>query len=556
MMKKFSWTICLLVISFMLSMIFASCNSGGNQDFNVFHYNESAGISSLDPAFAKNQSNIWAVHQIFNTLVATDDQLNIIPSLAKSWQFSADNKQISFSLRQDVFFHDHPAFTKGKGRKMRALDVVYSFERLINPQTASPGAWIFSNIIDTLHPFEAVNDSLFVLRLRKPFVQILGVLSNQYCAIVPREAVEYKQLSFRSHPCGTGPFRFFKWVEGEVLMLKRNVKYFETDEKGQPLPYLDGVSITFLNNKATEFLEFRQGKFDFVNDIDPSFKDEILLKSGKLRKQWEGIIALHTGPYLNTEYLGFLMRHNSHVPGAVLQLREVRQAINCSIDKRKLMLYLRNSIGIPAEKGFIPPGLPGYDTAAAYGYVYDPAKAKRLLKEAGFNASNPFPEIILSTVPVYADLAAYIALELQNVGIPLKVEVVPKSLLLTQMANNRVVFFRGSWIADYPDAENFLSVFYSRNPSPPNYTRYNNPAFDEIYEASMQELDLDKRKKMYGQMDSLMMEDAPVIPLWYDQVIHLVQPNIEGFHLHPLNLLELKRVRKEVKGQKAKAKSF
>ncbi|MFN9710768.1 MAG: ABC transporter substrate-binding protein, partial [Bacteroidota bacterium] len=161
-----------------------------------------------------------------------------------------------------------------------------------------------------------------------------------------------------------------------------------------------------------------------------------------------------------------------------------------------------------------------------------------------FSENNQVPAIQLTTVPTYADLAAYIAKELKIVGIQLNIEVIPKSLLLTQMANNNVSFFRGSWIADYPDAENFLSVFYSKNPSPPNYTRYTNLRFDALYEACLQEENIKSRMSLYRKMDSLIMEDAPVIPLWYDQVIHLVQPNVKGFKPHPLNLLELRRVRK------------
>jgi oligopeptide transport system substrate-binding protein len=521
--------------------VFISCNNHKDDAGNIFCYNESAGISSLDPAFAKNQSNIWVVHQLFNTLVITDEDLNIIPSLAKSWEFSADKKEIRFLLRQDIYFHDHPAFFNGVGRKMIAADVVYSFERLMDSETASPGAWIFRNRIDSIKPFTAINDSIFILRLSKPFVQILGVLSNKYCSVVPREAVEYKALSFRDHPIGTGPFKFFKWEEGEAMILKRNSNYFEKDQKGRKLPYLDGIRISFINNKATEFLEFRQGKFDFVNDIEPSFKDEILLKSGKLKKEWEGVISLHTGPYLNTEYLGILMNQNGD---SALRNKSVRKAISLAIDKRKLMLYLRNSVGTPAEKGLVPPELL-QNNNVQYGYVYDPVKAKQLLQESGFNETHPLPPIYMTTVPTYADLASYIAKELKSIGIKMNIAVVPKSLLLTQIANNDVKFFRGSWIADYPDAENFLSLFYSKNPSPPNYTRYENPRFDELYVRCLYEENIDKRTVLYRQMDSLVMEDAPVIPLWYDQVIHLVQPNVKGFRPHPLNLLDLRRVRKE-----------
>jgi peptide/nickel transport system substrate-binding protein len=521
-----------------------SCSDSKRKEQNFFHYNETTGISSLDPAFAKNQSNIWAVHQLFNTLVETDEQLHIVPSLAKSWDISADRLHITFHLRTDVFFHDNSCFASGKGRKLVANDVVYSFQRLMDKMTASPGAWIFNNRVDAATGFIAVNDSTFQLNLLKPFVQILGVLSNVYCSIVPKEAVEKFKSDFRRNPVGTGPFRFKAWEEGQALILTKHENYFEQDEKGERLPYLNGIKVSFLDSKATEFLEFRQKRLDFVNDIEASFKDEILTRNGELRKEWEGKIVLNKHPYLNIEYLGILIDENNPlVKNSPLRIKAVRKAINYGFDKRKLMLYLRNSIGTPAESGFVPMGLPSFDTNIVKGYDYDPKKAKALLKEAGFDEQHPPPPIKLLTIPIYADLASYFARELQEVGLIVQVEAIQKSLLLTQTAKNQALFFRASWIADYPDAENYFSVFYSKNPSPPNYTRYNNPAFDALYEQSTKEPNDSIRYQLYQQMDQMIINDAPVVPVWYDMVIHLVQPQVQNFKPNALNWLELRRVR-------------
>lgn len=520
-----------------------SCSKSKKSEKNYFHYNETTGISSLDPAFAKNQSNIWAVHQLFSTLVETNEQLNVVPLLAKSWDISADRMQIVFHLRTDVFFHDNACFPDGKGRRVVAQDVVYSFQRLMDKTTASPGAWIFNNRVDASTGFTALNDSTFQLKLIKPFVQILGVLSNVYCSIIPKEAVEKYGTDFRRNPVGTGPFQFKVWEEGQALILTKNKNYFEKDERGNALPYLDGIKVFFLDSKATEFLEFRQQRLDFINDIEASFKDEILTRRGELRKEWEGKIVLNKHPYLNIEYLGILVdTTNPLVQNSPVKLRAVRQAINYGFDKRKLMLYLRNSIGTPAESGFVPMGLLSFDTNAVKGYNYNPQKAKALLKEAGFDEQHPAPAIKLLTIPIYADLASYIARELQDIGLTVQVEAIQKSLLLTQTAKNQALFFRASWIADYPDAENYLSVFYSKNPSPPNYTRYNNPAFDALYEQSTKEPNDTLRYRLYQQMDQLVMNDAPVVPVWYDMVIHLVQPYVQNFKPNSLNWLELRRV--------------
>jgi len=522
---------------------FAACKEHKTSK-NIFHYNEQSGIATLDPAFAKNQSIIWAVHQIYNTLVQTDDSLHLVPSLAKSWEISADNLTFTFHLRNDVFFQDNDAFPNGKGRKMAAQDVVYSFTRIMDKNTASSGAWIFNGRVDSVNAFSAIDDTTFQLKLAAPFHPILGIMSMQYCSVVPREVVEKYGKDFRRHPCGTGPFQYVAWEEGQAMILSKNPGYFEKDSAGKRLPYLDGIKISFFENKATEFLEFQQGRLDFINDIDASFKDEVLSKTGNLRKEWEGKIVLDKHSYLNIEYLGILNDTTLEaVKNSPLKSLKIRQAINYGFNRRKMMLYIRNSIGTPAESGFIPAGFPSFDSAAVIGYRYNPGKALQLLKEAGYPNGSGLPVIKLLTIPVYAEFATYIASELQQVGIKIQVETVQKSLLLEETAKSDALFFRGSWIADYPDEENFLSVFYGKNPAPPNYPRYKNAGFDKLYEEALAEKNDSLRIKIYQRADQLMIKDAPIVPLWYDMVIHLVKPYVKNLIPNSLNLLELRKVR-------------
>jgi peptide/nickel transport system substrate-binding protein len=529
---------CLTVVVFL-----SSCYRQEKEGENIFRYNEFSGIASLDPAFAKNQSVMWAVHQLYNTLVEVDQSLQIVPSLATRWEISEDRTTYTFFLRGDVFFHDDPCFPGGKGRKLTAQDVAYSFNRIVDKETASPGSWIFNKKVDSLQGFTAINDTMFRLKLTRPYHPILGILSMQYCSIVPREAVEKYGSDFRRHPVGTGPFRFVDWEEGQALIMKKNPIYFETDSAGGRLPYLDGVKVSFYESKATEFLLLRQGKLEFTNDIDASFKDEVLTKKGGLRKEWEGKLRLSTHPYLNIEYLGLLIDStNDLVKNSPTRMRQVRQAINYGFDRNKMILYLRNSLGIPAQSGFVPVGLPSFDSTQVKGYTYDPAKARKLLAEAGFRGGD-LPQIRLLTISIYSDIAEFIAKQLEDIGFRVNVEVVQKSLLLEMTSSSRALFFRGSWIADYPDAENYLSVFYSKNPAPPNYTRYNNPAFDAAFEKALAETNDSLRYRLYREADQIMIRDAPVVPLWYDVVVRLVQPWVEGFHPNALNLLELRRVR-------------
>jgi peptide/nickel transport system substrate-binding protein len=526
-------------------LLWTSC-SKHDQNKNIFHYNESSGVPTLDPAFAKSQSVMWIDHQLYNTLVETDDNLNMVPSLAKSWDISLDNLTFTFHLRNNVLFHDNDAFLNGNGRILTASDVVYSFKRIVDKNTASSGAWIFNGKVDSAEGFKAIDDTTFQLKLLKPFNPILGILSMQYCSVVPHEVVKKYGKDFRNHPCGTGPFQFKAWEEGQALILTKNKNYFEKDSAGNPLPYLNGVKVTFFDSKATEFLEFQQKRLDFINDIDASFKDEVLTKKGELRKEWEGKIILQKHPYLNIEYLGILFDStNDLLKNSPLLNKKIRQAINYGIDRKKMMLYVRNSIGIAAESGFVPAGLPSFDSVNVVGYHFNQAKALQLLQEAGYPNGEGLPQIKLLTIPQYADLGSYIANELQQVGIKVQVEAIQKSLLLEQTSKSQALFFRGSWIADYPDAENYLSVFYSKNPAPPNYTRYKNPAFDALYEQALSEKNDSLRNRMYRDADRYVINDAPVVPLWYDMVIHLLHPYVKGIAANGLNLLELRKVKLE-----------
>ena len=352
----------------------------------------------------------------------------------------------------------------------------------------------------------------------------------QYCSVVPSEIVEGKR--FHRHPIGTGPFKFQLWKEGVKLVLRKNNNYFEKDGESQ-LPLLDAVSITFIKDKQSAFLQFIQGNIDFISGIDASYKDEMLTDEGTLQDRYKDKVNLQSIPYLNTEYLGFLLDQKP------LPL-EVRQAINYGFDKVKMLRYLRNNIGTPAVHGFIPPGLPSFNSDII-GYNYNPIKAKELLADTDFNIDE---EIKLFTTSSYLDLCEYIQNSLQDIGLNIKIEVNPPSTHRQMVATSKLAFFRGSWIADYPDAENYFSLFYSKNfcPNGPNYTHFKNKEFDMLYETSLHEKDIRKRHVLYNNMDKILIAHAVVVPLYYDKVLRFSQNNITGFETNAMNLLDLKRV--------------
>ncbi len=522
-----------------------ACSGRGYDDEGktVFRYNEPSNITSLDPAYAKDQANIWACNQLFDGLVRLDTNLKPIPCIAKEWKISQDGREYSFLLRNDVYFHQTDNFTS---RKVVAEDFVYSFSRILDPEVASPGSWIFSKVEMTGNKpgFIAINDSVLIIRLKEPFPPFLSILAMQYCSVIPIEALENTDTEFSRNPLGTGPFRLSTWKEGVKMVLVKNDRYFEYDSLNR-LPHLDAVSITFLSDQQTAFLEFIKGNLDFLSGIDPSYKDELLTGAGKLNPRYSGIVRLMKGPYLNTEYLGIMMGTEENGEFNPLLSKKVRRAVNIGFDREKMIRYLRNGIGIPGNYGFIPAGMPAFDHSRKY-YSYDPDSARKLLDSPGLNDKKPLKTINLHTTADYLDICKYIQSQLSLIGMKIEIEVYPAATFKELKAQGKIGFFRASWIADYPDEENYLSLFYSGNftPGGPNYTHFSNPLYDSLYLLSQKTVSYDERITLYRSMNELVMEECPVVVLYYDEVTRFVSNKITGMENNPMNLLDLRKVRK------------
>ena len=206
-----------------------------------------------------------------------------------------------------------------------------------------------------LKRIKAVDSSTVEIQLQKRFPAFLGLLSMKFCSIIPTE-VQQCNVNLRADPIGTGAFYLKRWEENEKMVLRRYEDYHEKDSSGNSLPYLEAVSITFLTEKKSEFMQFIQGKLDFMSGLAPSYKDEMLTGNGKLNPKYKESIKLEKAPYLNSEYLGIYLDDST----SVLQHKKLRQALNYGFDREKMIRFMRNGIGVPADKGFIPKGLPGF----------------------------------------------------------------------------------------------------------------------------------------------------------------------------------------------------
>jgi|694.fasta_scaffold58593_4 peptide/nickel transport system substrate-binding protein len=535
-----------------LFVLFSCTNSEQEKDNRtIFSYNEMAGITSLDPAAAISFENIWPVNQLFNGLVQMDDQLNVIPCIAKKYTISEDGLSYTFNLRSDVYFQDNVCFENGRGRRVVAKDFVYSFNRLFDSKVSSAIS-LLTNIDRSekteYKGFQSINDSTLVIRLKEPFSAFISILTMKFFSVLPLEAIEYYKQDFRRNPVGTGPFAFKIWEEGTKLILIKNPNYFERDEKGFRLPYLDAVTISFVKDRETAFMELLNGKFDMLSGADAFNINEVLDKEGDLRDVYKSKFYLQKQNFLKTDYIGILIDEKiESVKTSPLRLKSIRKAINYAFDRDKLIKYLRNNIGYAANAGFIPKGMKSFDPEKVKGYNYNPDFARELLKEAGYPNGKGLPEITLHTTDNYKEQVEFIQSQLAECNIKLQISIEKSSVLRQAVNNCEYNFFKKSWVGDYADEENFMTLFYSKNFSPQgvNYFHYKNENFDAAFEKAQHETSEEKKIELYQQMDRMIVDDAPIIPLYYDQVIRLVNHKIKGLGNNSMNLLNLKTVTKQ-----------
>ncbi len=513
----------------------------------VFHYNEDVSVTTLDPAFVKSQSEIWIVSQIYNGLVDLNADLQAIPSLAYRWELSNQNKTYTFHLRSDAQF----CFVDKEGvvsrRQLKASDVVYSFTRIADPKTASPGAWIFSGKLDSnLNlAFQAPNDSTFVLNLLKPAASMLSLLATNFGYVVPVEFSGQDKSVLSRKPVGTGPFYLRRWEEEIKMVLRKNPHYHEKDAQGVNLPYLDAVNVTFVKNKQTAFMQFVAGSYDFFNGLEGSFKDELLTPQAQLKPKYAKKMGAIITPFLNTEYIGCYLGDS---PNKTNWLQDVhlRKALLLSVDKNKLVRFFRNGLGVAGDQGFVPPQL------NVQQFVSDERPSTEAwnmaVKEfqlSNYSREKVKPEIKLSTTADYLDMMVFLQETWGRLGIKVKVDIQTGGMLRQLRDEGQLELFRGSWIADYPDAENFLACFYQpfQSPNGPNYTHFQDATFDALYDqiesGAMSKID---RERKIAQANQILMDQVPVVPLYYDKSIRLIQPWVKGLENDAANRLVLKRV--------------
>lgn len=543
----------LVIVIILFSFVFLGCNLKDDrrkeQDKTVFRYNESAGITTLDPAYVRRFEDFLAIEQLFNGLISLDENSEVVPSIASKWEVSKDGLTYRFYLRKDVFFNRSDLFGYKETRRVTASDVVYSFLRIIDPTTASPGKYIFQNLDNSSAQFrgiEAEDENTLVIHLSSPQPSLIYQLSLPYCTIVPYEVVEHFGKDFGLHPIGTGPFYLKKWKKDVKLVMAKNKNYFEKDNNGVGLPYLDAVSVYFIQDNHQEFIKFKSGGLEMISGMNEEDKDQLLDVNGELNQELTSKFQLQKSDWLNTDYLGILMDDNYDDKNNPLKNKLIRQAIGYAIDRKGMIRYLRNNIGVSASKGLVPQGMPNFKEYCIKGFDYDIDKSRALISQAGYNNINQVPTITLSATPEYKTLCEYLQRQLKEVGFKIKVDMNSVSSMNQRIAQFEANFYRKSWIADYPDAINYFQLFYSQNFYPENgsnYTHFKNQQYDMLFELASIEKDDDSRMKLYKEMNQILHDEAPIIPLFYAETLRFLKQNVKGLKSNSLNSLSLKKVK-------------
>jgi len=536
--------------------------AGGKKLGGRYTLNEIRGNpSSLDPVRMNSKVEDDIGTNIFDKLVENNSKLELVPELAKTWEISSDGKTYTFHLRTDVYFQDDPCFPNGKGRKMTASDVKYSFERVCNPSTLTSGFWVFEDIVlganeyfnaqagstapREVTGFKVIDDSTFVVQLVKPFAPFLEHLTTSFGYIVPREAVEHYGKDFFQHPVGTGAFRFVHWMPDQEILLARNPNYWERDSAGNRLPLLDEVKFTLIKDDKTLLQSFLQGTEDEDFTIPTESFQQIVTSGKTIAPEYSKYMLQHVSA-MNSYFMEFLC---SKPPFDNMGLR---RAMSFAVDRASIVKYvLKNAPHGPAEHGIIPPAFSHYPIDEVHGIAFDLDSARRWLEIAGFPGGRGAPEITLSVYnePRPMQIAEAVQRMWQNIGLHCNLQVMQSAELLDGSEDGKLSVWLTRWYADYPEPENFLNLLNGhlvpKDPamkSYPNSARWNNATFDDLFYQAIAMTDEAQRMELYAKAERIAAFEAPTIPLFYEEHYRLLQPYVRDNPLDPMNRVDLKYV--------------
>jgi oligopeptide transport system substrate-binding protein len=525
--------------------------------------NETEMYQTLYPYKITDAISAFVASQIYEGLVKFNTRdLSIMPCIAEKWEVDTSGTVYTFFLRKGVMFQDNECFPNGKGREVKASDVKYSFELLCTDDENNMNfAATFKDRVlgankffedskngkgGELEGIKVIDDYTIQIKLYAPTTSFIYILANPAAAIVAKEAVEKYRTEMR---LGTGPFVFDeKASDKDRVILKRNASYYGIDSLGNQLPYLDTVLISFKRTKKEELEEFQKGNVDMVIGLpSESIKELVESQIANFESQPPKFVLERTAEMV-TQYYEF------NLTRPPFDNVKVRKAFSYAVDRNRIIdEVLKGEAYGPGIYGICPPSFKGYDVAQIKGYEFNPEMAKKLLAEAGYPNGKGFPTVKLelnSGGARNSNVAFEVQKQLMDVlGVNIDLEVVPLAQKLDDAAMGKAEIFRSAWVADYPSPENFLWTLYGGSvpdspdkPSFPNTPRYRNPEYDKLFDKGKAARTKEEAYKYFLQAEQKMMEDAPIMVLWYDENYRLVQSHVRNLFLNPMRIRDFTEV--------------
>lgn len=564
-------------------LLVAGCdNSGPVVDSNeVVSYGAlSAKVRGLDPGDIGDTTSSAVASQIFECLYQyhyLKRPYELITQLAEDMpQISKDGLTYTIKIKKGVYFADDRCFKRGKGRQLKADDFIFAWKRIANIKYLSKNWWIFDNRIVGLDEFReytkacksradvdysreveglrAKDEHTLVIKLTKPWPQITYLLAHLPTAPIAKEALDYYGKDIINHPVGTGPFKLKLWHRGSYIELVRNPNFrgevypcegADGDlekgylaDAGRQIPMIDKVVLVLVQEDPPRWFLFLQGKIETSGIPKDNFNEAINQKGVLTADMQKRNIHLRVFRDPSTYWLGFNME--DEVLGHNKPLRE---AISCAVDREKYIELFTNNRGEVAY-GFIPPLMKAYDPQIKQmtKRTYNPEKARQLVKQAEALYGGKLPRLTLSmagTDVVARQAGQFYRRCFKNAGLDIQIDYMDWPTFQNKIKTKSAQIFSLGWIADYPDAENFLQLFYSKNASPgPNNFNYSNPEFDKIYEQIAVVPDSPERTKLYRKAERIVVEDCPAVFLLHGVAyvlhhdwVHNYKPHAFGYGL-------------------------
>ena len=479
---------------------------------------------TLDPGVSGEMTSHEYIAQIFGGLVRLNDELEIVPDIAESWDISNDSKTYTFYLREDVEFHD--------GREVKADDFKFSWERACNPATGSLVAPLYlGDIIGAgdvlagnapeISGVTVINDYELLVELNAPLSYFLYKMTYPTAYVVDRNNVGTGSNWWRT-PNGTGPFKLAEWNQGSLLVLERNDRYYGEKAKLESVEFQlwGGVPMRLYENNEIDVAGVSVSYIDLVTDPSGPFSDQLRIY-----------------PELSFSYIGF----NTTKPP--FDDANIRRAFSHAVDKDKIVSLVFRDLVEKAE-GILPPGIPGYDVSLE-GLEFDVDRAKELIALSSYGDAANLPPITLTTTgyggEISQSLSAIITQWRENLGVEIEVRMLEPERYLYHLTQEKDEIFDMGWIADYPHPQDFLEILF-RTGNESNYGEYSNPAIDARLAEAAVEMDPVLSLEKYRQIERMLVEDAACLPLWFEENYILVKPHVEGYKLNPMGYASLNQV--------------